>query len=202
MKPMKHDGQTPCLDDLDRVLDATLAKYASVEPRTGLEDRVLTHLRSGSLRPTRHFWLKWGLAGAMAAIAVVAVLAWRSSGVTHHVIANHPPTTIQAPSIQGPTPTRSAKNEVSVAKHASVRNPAARRAIASTSVAAYPKLEQFPSPQPLSPEEIALAQYVKNFPKEAQLVAHAQEEFALETEKVMNDAGSESRPSASIQQER
>jgi hypothetical protein len=54
----------------------------------------------------------------------------------------------------------------------------------------------------LSAEEIALAQYVENFPKEAGLVAQAQEEFAIETQKVMNDAGSETRPSASNQQER
>ena len=35
-----------------------------------------------------------------------------------------------------------------------------------------------------------------------QLVAQAQEEFARETQKVMNDSGSATRPSDSIQQER
>jgi hypothetical protein len=65
-----------------------------------------------------------------------------------------------------------------------------------------PKLDQFPSPQPLSAEEIALARYVKNFPKEAQLVADAQEEFELETRKIMNDAGSETPTSNPVQLER
>ena len=93
-----------------------------------------------------------------------------------------------------------ATDEVAAAKHAS-RKPAARRVPASTA-AAHPKLDQFPSPQPLSAEEIALVQYVENFPKEARLVAQAQQEFALETQKIMNDTGLETRPSGPIQQER
>jgi len=68
-------------------------------------------------------------------------------------------------------------------------------------VAAYPKLDQFPSPQPLTAEQIALAEYAKNFPKEARLVAQAQEEFELEAQKEMNDV-LESRLSASTQRER
>jgi hypothetical protein len=32
-------------DEFDRMLDAALAKYAAVEPRTGLEERVLANLR-------------------------------------------------------------------------------------------------------------------------------------------------------------
>lgn len=71
-----------------------------------------------------------------------------------------------------------------------------------TAAAAKPKLEQFPSPSPLSAEEIALARYARNFPKEAQLVAQAQREFELETEKEMNHRGSETGPSGSTQQER
>jgi hypothetical protein len=33
-------------DDLDRLLDAALAKYAQVEPRSGLENRVLATLHA------------------------------------------------------------------------------------------------------------------------------------------------------------
>ena len=83
-----------------------------------------------------------------------------------------------------------------------VRLAATRVAQPRKTVAADPKLDQFPSPQPLSAEEIALAQYARNFPKEAQLVAQAQEEFEIEIEKEMNDAGSETRRSGSIEQER
>jgi hypothetical protein len=194
--------QTQPADELDRMLDVALAKYAAVEPRAGLEGRLLRRLRSEPLPPARRVWLQWGLVGAVATIALVAVLAWRSDRAPHPAIANHLPAAIQRQSIQETKPAPPHKtDEVASAKLALGRKPAARRAPASTAIA-HPKLDQFPSPQPLSAEEIALAQYVENFPKEAGLVAQAQEEFAIETQKVMNDAGSETRPSASNQQER
>jgi hypothetical protein len=65
---------------------------------------------------------------------------------------------------------------------------------------ASPKLDQFPSRQPLSAEELALARYVQSFPREATLIAHAQEEFELEIQKEMNNAGSQTQ--ASVQEER
>jgi hypothetical protein len=44
----------------------------------------------------------------------------------------------------------------------------------SAKLAADPKLDVFPSPQPLSEQELALARYVRNFPSDAKLVAQAQ----------------------------
>lgn len=201
MENMEHQPGKPNYTpgDLDRMLDTALAKYAVVERRAGLEERVLAHLRVEALRPPRHAWLQWGLAGALAVIAVLAV--WTSSRASHPAFAKRPRAAIQGPSIQETKPAPHETDEVASAKPASTRKAAARWAPASTAMA-HPKLDQFPSPQPLSAEEIALAHYVENFPKEAQLVAQAQEEFALETQRVMNDAGSEARPSSSIQQER
>ena len=197
-KPGRSQDQP---DELDRLLDATLAKYADIEPRAGLEDRILAHLHTEPLRPPRHGWLQWGLAGAVAGIAVVTILVWSPSHVPHPVIANHPQATILRPATREGKPAPHATNEIAAAKHASMPKAVARRAPASTAVAAYPKLDQFPSPQPLTAEEIALAKYAKNFPKEARLVAQAQEDFELEAQKEMNDV-LETRISASTQHER
>jgi len=197
----KPGGSENQPDELDRMLDAALAKYAAVRPPAGLEERVLAHLRAEPLRPHRYGWLQWALPVAVAVIAVVAVLAWRPSRVPHHLVANHPPITIPQPSTQEAKPAPHATIEVAAAKPASMPKAVARRALASTAVAAYPKLDQFPSPQPLTAEEIALAEYAKNFPKEARLVAQAQEEFELEAQKEMNDV-LETRLSASTQRER
>jgi len=197
----KRDRSQDQPDDLDRMLDASLAKYAAVRPRPGLERRVLAHLSVEAPRPSRHPWLQWGLAGALAVIVLVAVLAWRSSRAPLPVIANQPSTTIQRSSVQEIRPTPHITDEVATMKHASMRRPATRRAPASRP-ATHPKLDHFPTPQPLSAEEIALAQYVEKFPKEARLIADTQEQFALETQKIMNDSGSEIRPSGSTQQER
>lgn len=197
----KPGGSQDQPGELDRILDATLAKYAAVEPPAWLEERVLAQLRVGPLRPPLCRWLHWELAGAVAVIVVVAVLAWISIRLPQLPIANHSPVTISQPSIQETKPALHATDEVAAVKPASVRKPVARRAPVSTAVAAYPKLDQFPSPQPLTAEEIALAQYVKNFPKEARLVAQTQEEFDLEAQKEMTE-GSETWSSGSTQHER
>jgi hypothetical protein len=83
-----------------------------------------------------------------------------------------------------------------------VRRTPKHRSTPPALVAAEPKLDQFPSPQPLSEEEQALVHYVQSFPKEATLIAKTQEEFELQTQKEMTDAGSQNQPSSSIQQER
>jgi len=159
-------------------------------------------LRAEPLRASRHGWLQWGLAGAVAVITVVAVLAWRPGRVPHPVIANHPAATIPHAATQEAKSAPQPTDEVASPKSASMRKPVTRRAPTSAAVAAYPKLDHFPSPQPLTAEELALARYVKDFPKEARLVAQAQEEFALEAQREMNDTGSETLPSGSTQHER
>jgi len=197
----KPDGSQDRPDEMDRMLAATLANYAAVEPPAGLEERVLAHLRVGPLRPPLRGWLHWGFAGAVAVIVVVAVLAWISTRRPHFPIAHHPPATIPQRATQETKPALHATHEVAAVKPASKRKPVARRAPVSTAVAAYPKLDQFPSPQPLTAEEIALARYVKNFPKDARLVAQTQEEFELEAQKEMTE-GSETWSSGSTQHER
>lgn len=69
-------------------------------------------------------------------------------------------------------------------------------------VASMPKLDQFPSPQPLSDEERALARYAAHFPLEARMIAHAQEEYARESQQLMRISASEIQPSGSDEQER
>src|ERR1700685_4814875 len=85
-------------DEFDRMLDAALAKYAAVERRTGLEERVLASLRAAQARVLDHTWWHWSAIAAVAAVVVAAVaLSLRSDKPSHPVVANHPPTPIQAP---------------------------------------------------------------------------------------------------------
>lgn len=185
-------------DDLDRVLDATLARYATVEPRAGLEERVLANLRSQAARPA---WWKWGVATlAFAAVIIVAALVLRPGRSKSQVIVRQPSSSVPSQPQSQPRVAHRDHHPEPPRKHRHENNGIDQAQQAK--VAAAPKLDQFPSRQPLSAEEIALAQYVENFPKEARLVAEAQEQFALETQKVMNDFGSENRPSGSTLQER
>lgn len=177
-------------NDLDRVLDAALAKYAAIEPRTGLEERVLANLRSVNSTGAHGAWWRWSLAAVVAAILLVAItLAWRSHTTSRPAIANHPTSTDH----------RSAGPEKDVAHHdANVipRRPRQTRrthALGSVPVvAAVPKLDQFPSPRPLSEQEQILATYVAQFHDEAVLIARARKEaMERDREKELREAPSD-----------
>ena len=210
-------------DPMDDQIDAALAKYAA-EPRAGLEERLLAHLRAQRKGSPSMAWWPWAGVAA-AAILIATLLLWKLEPPRHERTVRRPPSLQQgtqpqiaahsAPSkigqpavpvsvrrsrrhIARETPVRSSEPNVT-RRHEPVRLAAMRVAQPREVAAANPKLDQFPSPQPLSAEEIALARYVRNFPKEAQFVAQAQEEFEIEIEKEMNDAGSETRRSGSIE---
>ena len=176
-------------DELDRVLDAAIAKYAAVEPRTGLEERVLANLRSAAPLANGAWW-RWSLAAALAAVLLIVVtLAWRSRAPSHPAIAHHPTSTEH----------RNAGPEKDVAHHDANVIPRRPRlahrnqALGSPPVvAAVPKLDQFPSPHPLSEQEQILASYVAQFHDEAVLVARARTEaMERDREQEMREAGSD-----------
>ncbi len=190
-------------DDLDRALDSALAKYAAVEPRAGLEDRVLANLRAERAQAPDRAWWRWSVAAALAAVVIVAVaLAWRSGQPLHPTVANH--SSPAFPTSKEPT-TQFASNAAG-----GTAPPQVRRSLpgivhhrrATVVAAAGPKLDQFPSPRPLSEQELALARYVSEFPQEARLIARAQEEYEKETQREMKDERSETEGHGSDQQER
>ncbi len=163
-------------DELDLMLDATLAKYAAVEPRAGLEDRVLANLRAERANKLHRAWWPWSVAAAVAMILVVLLaLPWRASQSTTPVAADrhlsHAPqgsqksgTQLASNGQEGPTRPR--------------RPDAAPKKIRRVSqlIADQPKLDQFPSPQPLSEQEKILATYVAEYPEHAVLIARARSE--------------------------
>ena len=156
--------------DLDCLLDAALTKYSSVEPRAGLEDRVLANLRVEQPSLPARTWWRWGLA-ALAAIAVVAIaLAFRSEKhLKPHVVQQAP-----APARTPAAPeTQIASHEATAPSMRPVRPRTIGRRVAAARATPVPKLDQFPSPQPLSEEEKMLAGYIEQNPQHAALLAEA-----------------------------
>ncbi|HTS38815.1 MAG TPA: hypothetical protein VMH04_24285 [Candidatus Solibacter sp.] len=159
---------------LDQALDAALARYAAVEPRAGLEDRILANLRAQPTEAAPRFWWRWGLAGglpwAVAALLVVAAaIAWRSSRPA--------PPIAHRPAVEAPAP-KHPEYQVLVHNDATAIHPHRRNALASQSghsatVAAVPKLDVFPSPQPLTEQEKLVLGYVNKNPEQAALLAEA-----------------------------
>lgn len=159
----KRDGDT-----LDRMIDAALQRYASTEPRAGLEDRILANLHAAELGTESRAWWIWGFVAAMAAIIFVAgTFAWRWSKPAHPSVANLP--AIE----QRPVAPRLATREAAPAPRRRVPRRVAARATEYELAATNPKLDVFPSPLPLSEQEKILAFYVRQYPEHAALVAAA-----------------------------
>jgi hypothetical protein len=165
-------------DSLDRELDAALAKYAAVEPRAGLEERVVANLRAERARVRLQAWWRCSAMAALAAVVVVAVaLASRSGWPTHPVVTNHHSVPTQAPKQPAAQVASNGDgNRVRPLPPGTVRNRTAPRPHPPVAVASQPKLALFPSPAPLSEQEKILKNYVAKYPQQAVLIARAANE--------------------------
>lgn len=161
-------------DELDDALDAALAKYAAVEPRLGLENRVLANLKAERERvPVRQSW-RWGLSGALAAVVVVSLtLAWRLDNFSRPPVANVV-STMQVPThIETKATANHERNGVNTTGPKRASRVVAYHHHSAAVASNQPKLDQFPSPQPLSEQEKLLQNYVARYPEHAVLVARA-----------------------------
>jgi hypothetical protein len=177
-------GRRPSQDG-HRELDAALAKYAAVEPRAGLEDRVLANLRAEREHAAARVWWRWPALGAAALVLVVAAISLIGRpGKPAPDITAHQAATSQGDKQLG---TRIASNEVGIPVRPTLPEGAKRPARHGVHppqaiVADGPRLDHFPSPRPLSDEEKLLVRYVRDFPQDAVMIARAQ----AETEKEMD----------------
>ena len=127
-------------DELDQLLNEALATYSSAEPRPGIQQRVLRHIRTAAA-PRRPWW-------QLAAIAVPALATlWLIS--IHHAVpvqAPAPPATLPPPVIAHVDPPVA---------------PVPQRPVRTR------RREAFPRPAPLSAEERALVALAIQFPQQA-----------------------------------
>lgn len=177
----RHLEGFPAMEDgrLDRELDIALAKYATVDPRAGLEIRILANVRAERARIAERAWWRWSLAAVLATVFVVAVvLAWRAARPAKLVIKHPPSNTKQGVQKSG--------SQVGINGQADGTRPLQALAPPRKLTAyfshparvreAAPKLEQFPSPQPLNEQEQILGRYVRDDPDHAALIAQARTE--------------------------
>jgi hypothetical protein len=153
----------------DKWLDAALKQYGEAEPRAGLEGRILASVRANDQRLVG--WWQWPVAAAVAALLVAAIILmgrWHGQA-TQDVTANRPSIPIRAHSLNAAS---------SAANNSATARKSQRKALARSPDADAPRLDQFPSPQPLSEQEKMLAHYVQARPEEARLVAQAQAELS------------------------
>lgn len=155
---------------LDRVLNELLSQYSAVEPRPGLETKVLARLRESAHAHTRWWMSRWLWAGAAtattAAIILFALFSTRQAP-RPPAIATAPPRQ-KAPQFQHPHVAEPGPTRLAAARPAPRRRPH-RSSVANMSVA---RKEVFPSPEPLSQQDMLLLRYLAATPHE-ELVAQS-----------------------------
>ena len=176
---------------MERWLDKVLAEHGSAEPRPGLEKRVLVRVRQEqeASAQTRSWWPVLAATAAAVALAIGVFMVERPAKAPVTPVAN-------ADRQRSPTVAEKAPHQVAVPLRARRPHHTRRDTDAGQGV---PKLDQFPSPAPLSEEEEALVRYVKEFPEEARMIAQAQAEYEQELRRKM---GKPAETESSDQQER
>lgn len=167
---MKFDDQDHRLDQL---LDIGLRKYADIEPRPGLEGRIVANLRAEQTRAFGPRWLPRVV--AVAASLLIAATTWMAlrTNTRKSVVAEDPAkTTARLPAAKVPArPERSANVSSIVTRPRQRSLPLKTRLREDVAAKATAKLEQFPSMRPLSPQEKMLLSYVRQTPREDLLYA-------------------------------
>lgn len=166
---MSHENERK----LDEMLDAMLSSYSSVDPRPGLETRILANVKEQAAQKTRWgFRWTWGVA-ALATVGLIMMAIYVSRVQPHHEepqAAAHPhQPTNSAPALQTKSLTTPKVTAPSTRRQrtqiARVLPPAANQMIAV-------RQEVFPSPSPLSEQEKLLLRYVTRTPRE-ELIAQS-----------------------------
>lgn len=153
----------PESDDLNSMIDSALTTYGDPGPDSGLEQRVLARVAAEAASSPLRRWLPWAIALPVAACLLIFVISrleishspdTHSTGVTQ---ASEPAAArpVPQPALQ-PAPARRGESAARKSRPQSV-------AIAAKS-APLPKLDVFPTPQPLTPEEQALVAFVRQAP--------------------------------------
>jgi len=156
-----HSGAGQDRDDLDILLDAALASYVDAESSPALMQRILATTGRASNRPKLLRWLAWSIP-ALAALLLLAIFLGHHSAVPHEKSLVAINQTLSAPPIS--------RAPVAVAPVAAQRSlhppqrPARTIRVTEGARQPLPRLEVFPTPMSLTPEEQALAALVNRNP--------------------------------------
>lgn len=152
---------------IDQMLDSLLASYSSVEPRPGLETRILANLRDSARRKESHEWwqLKWIWVGAATATVAIIIDAVLINGGRHVA----PPTNVMIKTSQ-PAPQPEIQSNVPIAHEKAAmihhHHPPLPKQKQNVALALKERPAIFPTPSPLSEQERLLLSYYSRTPRE------------------------------------
>jgi hypothetical protein len=147
----------PDQDELDEMLHSALNTYGDPGPDSDLAGRVLARVAAANMqRPSRR-WLPWAIALPVAAGVLILVTLFTSRP------SSRPADHIDQAHVLQPQPAHASRSIASAISTPNRRTRVARAKAHDALVAATPlrlqKRDVFPTPQPLTPAEQALADY-------------------------------------------
>jgi len=149
----------------DEWLNKALQQYGEANPRPGIENRVLANVYA---HRRAHMYRIWALGGVAVVFSLLFLWHERPYLGKHRdepARVSQDSTMEHQAQVLPPIPQRP---RTRVSK---------RLRPVITETRSNPKLERFPSPRPLSPQELAALRYAGRYPQEAVLVAKEQEKF-------------------------
>jgi hypothetical protein len=164
-------------DELDLLIDSALSTYANPEPDSDFDQRILARVAAEVAPKPPRRWLPWAIAlPAAACLVLIIVLSGSRHTASPSGSGDHAQPTRQ-PLIATAQPTPST-NPLSTPVHRT-KAPLSQLHFRLTSVpnrtAPLPKLDVFPTQQPLSPEEQAFVEFAARAPEpERQSLVEAQ----------------------------
>ncbi len=149
MKEREHENF------VDELLEASLGRYRSQEPRAGLDARILASVRTRERARSRHRWV-WAFAACAALLTIFALVFHRPRpGQEAKGAARHPRTVAKSA-----VPPVATTPKIVSAPRTTLRGTARAKALPA-------RPEQFPTPAPLTEQEKLLLVYVKEAPASA-----------------------------------
>lgn len=171
-------------DERDRMVDRLLNEVLApqeIEPRAGLEQRILANLRA---QPEPWPWWRWMMLWVPAAAAVVLLAIILRP--TRPAQPTKAPDVVERQSAPPVVASSVSTPEGVVAHRKPARDVAQPQKMiaAAATTASLPRQTVFPSPVPLTPEETMLLTLLRRNPSQAVLVAREQ---AMEWERILNN---------------
>ncbi|HZS27394.1 MAG TPA: hypothetical protein VFB76_09180 [Candidatus Angelobacter sp.] len=167
---------------LEELLDSALSEYSAVEPRPGLEGRILARIQDAAEQPQAQWWsTRWLLAGGVAAAVAAIVLSvwlfWPEHKPIQQVKRDIAPLNqAQASKNLETTATKSHRQR----KSATVTHKESHEEHPRQELARGDRPAVFPTPTGLSEQEKLMLAYVEQTPKEELMAQLRSRDFEKE----------------------
>lgn len=168
--------------ELDELIRASIATYGEPAPDSELAQRILVQIAVETRPAVSRRWLPWAVAVPIAACLIVSFMFFQSRSMhtpasrTDRAHISADPRNNIAPSNIIPSAPYQSQRE----KRNRLSRDGVRPKLDAIAVKAQPlpKLDVFPTPQPLTPEEQALVDFAKGAPmSERKLLVEAQQQL-------------------------